>query len=72
MEIVLTAAEKGGEHSLPHDLNFQSERYEAKHTVVSLRRRFSLDAAMGINVFLLIVVVFFFAFRCCPPDLQEP
>lgn len=36
MEIVLTAAEKGGEHSLPHDLNFQSERYEAKHNVVSL------------------------------------
>lgn len=35
MEIVLTAAEKGGEHSLPHDLNFQSERYEAKHNVVS-------------------------------------
>lgn len=36
MEIVLTAAEKGGEHSLPHDLNFQSERYEAKHNVVSI------------------------------------
>lgn len=36
MEIVLTATEKGGEHSLPHDLNFQSERYEAKHNVVSL------------------------------------
>lgn len=35
MEIVLTATEKGGEHSLPHDLNFQSERYEAKHNVVS-------------------------------------
>lgn len=36
MEIVLTATEKGGEHSLPHDLNFQSERYEAKHNVVGL------------------------------------
>ena len=34
MTIVLTAAHKGGEHSLSHDLNFQSERYEAKHQVV--------------------------------------
>jgi transcription initiation factor IIF auxiliary subunit len=38
MEIILTALEKGGEHSLPHDLNFQSERYEAKHNVVSFER----------------------------------
>lgn len=35
MQIVLTAAHKGGEHTLDHDLNFQSERYEAKHTIVS-------------------------------------
>ncbi len=35
MEIILTPIEKGGEHSLPHDLNFQSERYEARHNVVS-------------------------------------
>lgn len=34
MSIVLTAAHKGGEHTLQHDLNFQSERYEAKHQVV--------------------------------------
>jgi transcription initiation factor IIF auxiliary subunit len=33
MEIILTPIEKGGEHSLPHDLNFQSERYEARHNV---------------------------------------
>ena len=33
MTIVLTAV-KGGDHTLEHDLNFQSERYEAKHTVV--------------------------------------
>lgn len=33
MTIVLTAAHKGGDHPLEHDLNFQSERYEAKHTV---------------------------------------
>lgn len=34
MSIVLTAAHKGGEHTLQHDLNFQNERYEAKHQVV--------------------------------------
>jgi transcription initiation factor IIF auxiliary subunit len=35
MTIVLSTSHKGGEHTLEHDLNFQSERYEAKHTVVS-------------------------------------
>lgn len=35
MTIVLTAGNKGGDHTLEHDLNFQSERYEAKHWVVS-------------------------------------
>jgi len=38
MSIVLTAVGKGGDHTLPHDLNFQSERYEAKHQVVSEAR----------------------------------
>ncbi|KAF2748894.1 hypothetical protein M011DRAFT_493650 [Sporormia fimetaria CBS 119925] len=33
MNIVLTAAHKGGDHTLPHDLNFAQERYEAKHTI---------------------------------------
>lgn len=33
MQIVLTAVGKGGDHSIDHDLNFQSERYEAKHQV---------------------------------------
>lgn len=33
MSIVLSAVNKGGEHTLDHDLNFQSERYEAKHQV---------------------------------------
>ena len=42
MSIVLTAAHKGGEHTLQHDLNFQSERYEAKHQVVRLARSFHL------------------------------
>lgn len=35
MTIVLTAVGKGGDHTLDHDLNFQAERYEAKHQVVS-------------------------------------
>lgn len=34
MQIHLTAVDKGGEHVIPHDLNFQSEHYETKHTVV--------------------------------------
>jgi transcription initiation factor IIF auxiliary subunit len=34
MTIVLHA-EKGQEHSITHDLNFQKERYETKHTLVS-------------------------------------
>ena len=34
MEIVLTALDKGGDHSLSHDLNFHAERYEAKHNLV--------------------------------------
>ncbi|KAH8626614.1 SAS complex,SAS5 subunit/transcription initiation factor IID,subunit 14 [Alternaria alternata] len=33
MTIVLTAIGKGGDHTLDHDLNFQAERYEAKHQV---------------------------------------
>lgn len=38
MTIVLTGAHKGGDHTLEHDLNFQSERYEATHTVVCMVR----------------------------------
>ena len=34
MTIVLTAIGKGGDHTLDHDLNFQADRYEAKHQVV--------------------------------------
>lgn len=33
MQITLSALAKGGEHTVDHDLNFQSERYEAKHTI---------------------------------------
>lgn len=33
LNIVLTAKDRGGDHTIAHDLNFQSERYEAEHTV---------------------------------------
>lgn len=33
MSIDLVAAEKGGKHTLTHDLNFAKPRYEAKQTV---------------------------------------
>jgi hypothetical protein len=52
MTIVLTGVGKGGDHTLEHDLNFQSERYEAKHQVVSSEdSRFPrLPHAMLINI----------------------
>jgi len=34
MEIVLHAVDKGGDHAIHHDLNFQKPQYEAVHTVV--------------------------------------
>lgn len=34
MEIVLTAIDKGGDHTIHHDLNFRDERYETIHPVV--------------------------------------
>src|SRR5436305_14852485 len=33
MTIDLHAAEKGGKHTLMHDLNFAKARYESKHTI---------------------------------------
>lgn len=33
MQITLAAVGKGGDHTIDHDLNFQSERYEAKHWI---------------------------------------
>jgi hypothetical protein len=49
MEIILTPIEKGGEHSLPHDLNFQSERYEARHNVVSFHGMLNGTARILLN-----------------------
>lgn len=36
MRITVTAIDKGGDHELLHDLNFQKERYEAEHKIVSI------------------------------------
>ena len=36
MLITLTAIDKGGEYAIPHDLNFQQEKYESKHQIVRL------------------------------------
>ncbi|KAL9076862.1 MAG: hypothetical protein Q9157_003529 [Trypethelium eluteriae] len=33
LSVILTAINKGGEHTIEHDLNFTNERYEAKHTL---------------------------------------
>jgi transcription initiation factor IIF auxiliary subunit len=35
MVITLTGIDQGGQHVIPHDLNFQNEHYETKHMVVS-------------------------------------
>ena len=37
MRIIVSAIDKGGDNELVHDLNFQSEQYEAKHTIVSFQ-----------------------------------
>lgn len=35
MEVVLHAIDKGGDHSIRHDLNFQKNKYESVHSIVS-------------------------------------
>ena len=34
MSISLTPAEKGADHTIIHDLNFQKNHYDAKHVIV--------------------------------------
>jgi len=46
MEIVLTGMDKGGDHTVAHDLNFQSNRYEAKHTITFKNPKPGLLAAL--------------------------
>ena len=36
MLITLSTVDKGGDHAIAHDLNFQSEHYESKHSIVRL------------------------------------
>lgn len=38
LRIIVSAVDKGGDHELLHDLNFQNERYEAEHKIVSNTR----------------------------------
>jgi len=47
MSIVLTTMQKGGEHTIDHDLNFQNERYEAKHVVTFRNPKPDLLAALA-------------------------
>ena len=35
MVLVLSPKDKGADITVAHDLNFQNERYETKHTIVS-------------------------------------
>lgn len=46
MQITLTAVGKGGDHTIEHDLNFLSERYESKHTIVFKNPKPELLAAL--------------------------
>ncbi|KAI9816830.1 MAG: hypothetical protein M1827_001475 [Pycnora praestabilis] len=46
MEIVMTAIDKGGDHPVAHDLNFQSGRYEAKHIITFKNPKPALMAAL--------------------------
>lgn len=45
MRIIVSAIEKGGDHELTHDLNFQQERYEAEHKIVG--SPWSLNTTIG-------------------------
>jgi transcription initiation factor IIF auxiliary subunit len=36
MNIAFITSDKSGDQVIAHDLNFQSEHYESKHTIVNL------------------------------------
>ncbi|KAI9698712.1 MAG: hypothetical protein M1836_003822 [Candelina mexicana] len=46
IEVVFTAMDKGGDHSIQHDLNFATNRYEAKHTITFKNPKPGLMAAL--------------------------
>jgi transcription initiation factor IIF auxiliary subunit len=58
MTIVLTAIGKGGDHTLDHDLNFQAERYEAKHQVVRPTTTIQVYLALPEKTLTLLIVDF--------------
>ncbi|KAG6989842.1 transcription initiation factor TFIID subunit 14 [Physcia stellaris] len=47
MQIILTAIDRGGDHTITHDLNFRSPRYEAFHTVTFKNPKPALAAALA-------------------------
>jgi transcription initiation factor IIF auxiliary subunit len=58
MTIVLTAIGKGGDHTLDHDLNFQAERYEAKHQVVCPTTTIQVYLSLPEKMLTLLIVDF--------------
>ena len=53
MRIGFHTSDKSGDQSIAHDLNFQNERYETKHTVVSATMTNSLTPAVSITRLLV-------------------
>ncbi|KAL7271203.1 transcription factor TFIIF complex subunit Tfg3 [Rhizina undulata] len=49
MEIVLHAVDKGGDHNIRHDLNFQKSKYEAIHTVTFNNPRPNLARLLALS-----------------------
>ncbi|KAL8793945.1 MAG: hypothetical protein Q9195_003458 [Heterodermia aff. obscurata] len=47
MQIILTAIDRGGDHTITHDLNFRSPRYEATHNVTFKNPKPALAAALA-------------------------
>ena len=62
MDIVLSPVEKGSDHVLKHDLNFQNNRYEAKHTIVSALYRMLYDYRKSLVANIILAC----------KDIQEP
>jgi transcription initiation factor TFIID/TFIIF subunit len=70
MEILCTAVEKGGEHSLLHDLNFQKETYDAKHVIVSGSDGAQITKVISYFVIFLIPI-FYQTFKNPRPGLLK-
>ena len=44
MRIGFHTSDKSGDQTIAHDLNFQNEHYETKHTVVSITHEQLIDS----------------------------